>query len=223
MVWRGVVKLEVSVMRTLILFCLATLVFCTSAVAADKREAIFEVSLDMDRNGTNDRAVLVLVGPGRDKIWDLARGVYPLSENETLDLEIYLGSKDQPIDIAKPPTIRKQSIIDKERTRWVQSLEVVNNNTLKLSSNYQPGSSHDEEETLIIVHRNGQFLVGGLNTFWENPNGIGNCQLNLFTGKGIRAEGEFPGPKPNFKAEVKPVPLVNWSEKTRPKQCDQRD
>lgn len=215
--------MEASVMRTLIWYCLVSLVFCTSVVAADKREIIFEVSLDMDRDEITDRAVLMLVGPGRDKIWDLARGVYPLSDNETVDLAIYLGSKDQPIDTAKPPTIRKQSIIDKERTRWVQSLEVVNNNALKLSSNYQPGSSHDVEETLIIVHRNGQFLVAGLNTFWENPNGIGNCQLNLFTGKGIRAEGEFPGPKPNFKAKVKPVPLVNWSEKTRPKQCDQRD
>lgn len=215
--------MEVSTMRTLIHFCLVTLVFSTSVVAADKREAIFEVSLDMDRDGTTDRAVLFLVGPGRDKIWDLGRGVYPLSENETVDLAIYLGSKDQPIDIAKPSTILKQNIIDKERTRWVQSLEVVNNNALKLSSNYQPGSSHDEEETLIIVYRKGQFLVAGLNTFWENPNGIGNCQLNLLTGNGILAEGEFPGPKPNFKAKVKAVPLANWSEKTRPKQCDQRD
>lgn len=215
--------MEVSTMRSLMLFGLVTLVFCTSVVAADTRETIFEVSLDLDRDGIADRAALVLIGPGRDKILDLSRGVYSLSENESVDLAIYMGAKDQPIDIEKPPTILKQNIINKERTSWVQSLEVVNGNALKLSSNYQPGSSHDEEETLIIVHRNGQFLVGGLNTFWENPNGIGNCQLNLFTGNGIRAEGEFPGPKSNFKAKVKPVPLADWSEKTRPKQCDQRD
>jgi hypothetical protein len=191
------------------------------ADAAPRREVLYDVTLDMDTDGTLDRAVLVLVGRGRDTTWDLSRGHYPLFNGETVDLAIYLGAGEAPVDITKPPTILKQNIADREYAGWVQSLGVVNTRSLTVGWNEQPGSSHDLEERLTIVWRKGKFFVVGVDTFWENPNGTGNCQLNLSTGQGSRSDGEFPAPKPTFKAKVKPVPLEKWSAKTWPTQCDQ--
>lgn len=193
----------------------------TLASAAPKRDLLYDVTLDMDADGKLDRAALVLVGPGRDTTWDLSRGHYPLAEGETVDLAIYLGAGDAPLDLAKAPSILKSNMLDREYAGWVQSLGVVNTRSLKMGWNYQPGSSHDLDEEITIAWRRGRFLVVGVDVFWENPNGIGNCQLNLSTGQGSRADGEFPAPKPTFKAKVKPVPLEKWSTKTWPTQCDQ--
>ena len=207
-------------MRLMLTLLLFFFVACP-AVAAPRREVLFEASLDMDADGTLDRAVLILVGPGRDKAWDLSRGHYPLTTDDTVDLAIYLGADDAQVDIVKPPTILKQNIADREYAGWVQSLGVVNKRSLIVGWNAQPGSSHDLEERLTIVWRKGHFLVVGLDTFWENPNGIGNCQLNLSTGEGSRAIGEFPASKPTFKTKVKSVPLEKWSAKIWPTECDQ--
>ena len=199
------------------------LVLASAAQAETIRETLFEAALDMDGDGTLDRAALILVGSGRGTIWDLTRGTYPLSGGETVDLAIYLGAGDLPADLTQTPTILKQNFIDREYAGWVQALEVVNKRSLKVGWNYQPGSSHDLAEEITIVWRKGLFLVVGIDVFWENPNGLGNCQLNLSTGQGSRAEGELPAPKPTFKAKVKPVPLEKWSAKTWPTQCDQNE
>jgi hypothetical protein len=209
-------------MRLILSLLFYVLVVCPG-LAAPVREVLFDAALDMDGDGTLDLAALILVGPGRDTIWDLTRGTYPLSGGETVDLAIYLGAGDLPADLTQTPTLLKQNFIDREYAGWVQALEVVNKRSLKVGWNYQPGSSHDLEEEITIVWRKGQFLVVGIDVFWENPNGIGNCQLNLSTGEGSRAEGEFPAPKPTFKAKVKPVPLEKWSAKTWPPQCDQSE
>jgi hypothetical protein len=209
-------------MRLMLTSLLCFFVVCP-AVAAPLREVLFEATLDMDADGKLDRAVLVLVGPGRDTTWDLSRGHYPLTTDDTVDLAIYLGTGDAPVDISKPPTILKKNIADREYAGWLQSLDVVNKRSLKVGWNAQPGSSHDLEERLTIAWRKGRFLVVGIDVFWENPNGIGNCQLNLSTGEGSRAEGEFPAPKPTFKAKVKPIVLEKWSAKTWPTQCDQSE
>jgi hypothetical protein len=209
-------------MKLTFAFVLLMLVCLEPVAAAEtKREVLFEVTLDMDADGKLDRAVLVLVGPGRDTTWDLSRGHYPLTTGDSVDLAIYLGGGDVPIDITKPPSILKQNIADRDYAAWLQSLEVVNKRSLKVGWNEQPGSSHDLEEEITIAWRKGKFLVVGIDTFWENPNGIGNCQLNLSTGQGSRSEGEFPAAKPTFKAKVKPIPLEKWSAKTWPTQCDQ--
>lgn len=206
-------------MRLVLTLVLCFFVACP-AVAASRREVLFEATLDMDADGTLDRAVLVLVGPGRDLTWDLSRGHYPLTIGETVDLAIYLGAGDAPVNLAKPPTILQQNITFREYAGWVQSLEVVNKHSLKVGWNYQPGSTNDLDERLTIAWRKGQFLVVGLDIYWENHGLNGNCQLNLSTGDGSRANGEFPAPKPTFRAKVKPVPLETWSEKTWPAQCD---
>jgi hypothetical protein len=193
----------------------------TSALAEAKRELLFEVKLDMNADGVMDQAVLILAGPGRDKTWDLSRGNYPLTTDDTVDLAIYLGQGDAPLDITKPPTLLKSNIADREYAGWLQSLEVVNKSSLKVGWNYQPGSTNDLQEQLTIAWRKGVFLVVGIDTYWENKGENGNCQLNLSTGQGSRAQGEFPAAKPNFKAKVKPVRLDKWSAKTWPTQCDQ--
>jgi hypothetical protein len=208
---------------SLIWCCLVLFGLAPVAQAGTKREALFDVTLDMDADGTLDRAVLILVGPGRDKAWDLSRGNYPLTTDETVDLAIYLGAGDAAVDINKTPTILKQNIADREYAGWVQSPEVVNTRSLKVGWNYQPGSTSDLDERLTIVWRKGKFLVVGLDVYWENHGQNGNCQLNLATGQGSKAKGEFPAPKPTFKAKVKPIPLEKWSAKTWPTQCDQAE
>jgi hypothetical protein len=213
-----------DIMKLLLAVGVLSLISFTCFVQAEpKREVLFEATLDMDADGKLDRAVLVLVGPGRDKTKDNWHDIYPLSEGETVDLAIYMGGGTGPLDLAKPPAILKQNFIDREYAGWVQSLEVVNKRSLKVGWNYQPGSTNDLDEKLTIAWRKGKFLVVGLDVYWENHGENGNCQLNLSTGQGAKAEGEFPAPKSTFKARVKPVPLETWSKNTWPTQCDQQE
>jgi hypothetical protein len=209
-------------MRLMLGLLFYVLVVCP-ALAAPVREMLFDAALDMNGDGTLDRAALILVGPGRDTIWDLTRGTYPLSGGETVDLAIYLGAGDFPADLTQTPTLLKQNFIDREYAGWVQALEVVNKRSLKVGWNYAPGATNDLDESLIIAWRKGNFLVVGVEVYWENHGENGNCQLNLSTGQGSKAEGEFPAPKPTFKAKVKPIALEKWSAKTWPTQCDQSE
>lgn len=76
------------------------------------------------------------------------------------------------------------------------------------------------EQTLTIVYRGGQFLVGGYtysyyDTLELDANGdikSGACDVNLLTGRGVK-DG-----KP-FRTSMKAIPVQKWAYDTRPSEC----
>lgn len=191
----------------------------TSLHAASKQEALYEVVLDMNLNGVPDRAVYMLVGPGRKISDDPPADYYILSDEERIDLAIYLDVGMQAVDLSAIPSILKADIFNGSPTGWIYAPSAIGKGSLKLEAAYWPGSSHNYVESLIIVYRNGRFLVGGMEMDWETQNYIGSCQFNFLTGKAFRQD-ELDGRKIPLKGNFKAVPLAKWSGKTRPHMCD---
>jgi hypothetical protein len=190
------------------------------AEAGEVRRALYDISLDMDGNGTPERAVLVLNNPFDDGLNHPARGIYMLAETERIDLYIYMNAGAAPVDISKPPQFRKENIVDRERFGWVGRLERNGQQSLKLYTSYAPGSTATFDETLIIAYRKGRFIVAGIEAYWEGGGRNGNCQYNFLTSTGFSAPGEFADNKTFIKAKVKPMDLSTWSPATRSTVCD---
>ena len=187
------------------------------AETALKHEVLFDLSLDIDRDGKMDHAVLVLVGPGKSGPFE---DVYPLDEHERVDLYIYLGAGDAALDISKPPSVLKEDIIDRDRRPWVRNLTSNSQGSLLVQSSYGPGSSADYEDTITIIDRGGKFLVAGYRQDWETRDSMGSCDFNLLSGEATKQDGFVDTPKKPLKGKFKPVALAGWSEKTLPKACE---
>ena len=89
-------------LKSLFALALPLLLSVAPAYADDKREALYDVVLDFNHDGVADRAVLVLVGPGRTDFGELTKERYGLSEGERVELAIYLGGGSAPVDPATP-------------------------------------------------------------------------------------------------------------------------
>ena len=161
-------------------------------------EPPIEVSLDMDHDGTLDRAMLVR-RPGSDGA----------------DLQIHLAVGDGKLDPSRPPDFIKQELAH----GTVVSLERKGNGALLVKYGCG-GCSNDHMTTLTIVRRNGEFLVAGLTYDWDTRNeGIGGCDINFLTGKGITSRGIGGKSKP-INAKFAPVKVADWSDDRRPKACN---
>lgn len=205
------------------------------ALAEDKakrREALYEIALDIDRDGRMDRALLVLVGPGRTDFNPLTAERYGLSEDESIDLYIYLAAGDEKLDLARKPAFLKAELIDPEQTPWVQPLESTAKGSLVVTSVYGWGARQSWGESITIVHRDGEFLVAGYGKGWEwstevhKPNGewdvetaIGGCDINFLTGKSIMTNG-LDDKGRRIKGTFKPLRLLDWPAWNRPKACE---
>ena len=217
------------------LFQIALIAFGVTAPAfADvKREALYEVTLDIDRDGKMDRAVLVVVGGpgGRTDFGPMSDERYGLEAEESVDLYIYLAAGDEKLDLSRQPTFLKKGIADTEQTNWVQPLESTGNGSLIATFVYGWGARQSWGESLTIVHRGGEFLVAGYTRDWEWGNEvhkvdgswdvetlIGGCDINYLTGKGTmyRVLDEYRPMKGTFKL----VKLADWQVGKRPKSCD---
>jgi hypothetical protein len=199
------------------------------AAAAPKSEALYDISLDMDGDGKMDRAVLVLVGPGRTDFGEMTKDRYGLETGERVDLYVYLGEGDAKPDISRQPSFRNENIIDAERTNWVQPLESRGKGALLVTSVYGWGASKSMEDGLTIIYRGGKFLVAGYTLDWEWGTAVstpvfdvktsdGTCDINLLSGRGdVSFDGDA---KKSLKGRFKTMKLADWSEKTRPKICD---
>jgi len=169
------------------------------ALAQDK--PAFATTLDIDRDGKMDRAVMV-----------------------DADLSIYLAAGDEKLDPARKPSFLKKGLA----TARVLAVESRGKATGKAAG--KPvlivkygcgGCSNDFSTTLAIVYRGGQFVVAGVTYDWDTRNGIGSCDVNFLTGGGVATEGLNAEKRTRrFKDRVRPVKLADWSEEKRPKACD---
>lgn len=201
------------------------------AHAEQKREALYEIALDIDRDGRMDRAVLVLVGPGRTDFHPLTAERYGLSPEESVELYVYLATGDEKLDLSRKPDFLKTGIINEE-TPWVEPLESTAKGSLVVTSVYGWGARQSQGESITIVHRGGEFLVAGYSKGWEwgnevhKPNGdwdvettIGGCDINFLTGKGVVTDGLDDQGRP-IKGTFKPIKLADWPAWKYPKACE---
>jgi hypothetical protein len=159
-----------------------------------------EVLLDIDRDGRMDRARLL-----RD------------AKTETVDLSIFLDVDERVADLSRPPALLKKNL---PFEGLLLAFESQGGGSLIITSGCG-GCSNDYSTTLTIVHRDGQFLVGGYTYDWDTRTSIGRCDINFLTGKGMLALGLDPEQSAPIAGEFKPVKLADWSEETLPAACEQ--
>ena len=156
---------------------------------------IHEVTLDIDKDGRQDRVALV-----RDRT------------GGGIDLYIYLAHADEKLDLSRKPALLKKNLA----TNLVLALEGRGNGSLIVRYGCG-GCSNDWTATLTIVHRGGDFLVAGYTLDWETRNGVGRCDVNFLTGKGT-LQRDLARVRP-IKGKFAPVRLSDWSDAKRPQAC----
>ncbi len=164
----------------------------------------FELKLDIDQDGKMDRATVLQEAGG------------------PADLYIYLAAGEEKLDPSRRPDFVRKGLTEDR----VIDLESKGKGSLAMTSCFGCGASKSTEDTLTIVYRQGQFLVGGYSRSWDwnqqTSDGVkttvGGCDINYLTGKGTVSKDLEDG-KP-IKGKFRPVPLRDWSSDKRPKACD---
>ena len=197
---------------------LVAVVVALIAVALPARaetKALFEIALDIDRDGKMDRAVLVGVegngsySPGKD--W------FMLGADTRVDLYVFLDAGDAPLDLSRQPSFLKKDIVVGERQNQIFPLE-SRNGSLIIKTAYNLHSNW-AAETLAIVHRKGGFLVAGFSRSTDLKSGAqGSCEINFLTRKGVVSKG-MDSKTRRLKQHFKPVRLAAWPAQATPKAC----
>jgi len=143
--------------------------------------------LDIDRDGRMDRAVLVRHPRGA-----------------AADLLIYLGAGSEALDLSRKVDIRKNDLAHGH----VMQLETNRKGSLVVRYGCG-GCSNDYETRLTIVYRSGDFFVAGFAYNWETREGVGSCDINFLTGKGVRSRGLAKATP--IRARFTAVKLADWS------------
>jgi hypothetical protein len=167
-----------------------SLLFPLQSFAAET--ILSEVTLSFTNTGQTDRAVL-------------------MAGEEDADLYLYLGTPKG----YSAPLIKKAFVYNGSMAGTHPSLAVGRKGSLQVNSeNIGVGRNH-WEQTLTIVYRNHEFVIGGITYSSRDtldPDAGGNCDLNLLTGKGTR------NGKP-VTVTLKPVRVTDWSDELLPKAC----
>ena len=182
---------------------------------AETKRALFEIALDIDRDGKMDRAVLVgIEGTGS---YSPAKDWFMFGADQRVDLHIYLDAGDAPLDLSRQPSFLKKDIVAGERQNQIFPLEARNGSLIiktayNLHSNWAP-------ETLTIVHRKGGFFVAGFSRGTDlKSREQGSCEINFLTGKGVVSEG-VDGKARRLNQHFKPVKLAAWPAQATPQAC----
>lgn len=157
-------------------------------------QVLHEITIDIDRDGRPDRAALVQ--PASDP------AVY---------LYLYLGAGTDALDLSRRPSVTKEITTDPIRA-------FADKGAGSLLIKWGRGGANDYEVGLTIVHRRGRFLVGGLTHDWDTRSGMGSCDINFLTGRGVASRG-LAKTKP-IRTRFKPVALADWSDDKHPKACN---
>jgi len=94
-------------------------------------------------------------------------------------------------------------------------LEATEHGSLKIHSENTAVGRNRWEQVLTIAYRNNQFLVAGYTfSYYDtlDPDGAGQCDVNLLTGKGI-LNGN------TFKTSLPALPVGEWTMDTQPREC----
>jgi len=175
---------------------LVTIPIQVSAQPGRALEVVREVTLDINRDGSPDRAVL-------------ARND---DEGSYVDLTIYLG-----VDAVNPagaPSFVKRRLA----SGHLHEMTAKGNGSLRVESRCG-GCSNDDDTVFTIVYRAGDFLVGGFSRSWELRDGsVGSCDVNYLTGKGVASKG-LPARDKAIGTAFRPIRLADWSDDKRPEPC----
>jgi hypothetical protein len=185
-----------------------------------KRELLYELTHDFDKDGRKDRAAIILVGPGRTDFGEQSKERYGLSEGETVELAIYMGEGDKPFDLAMKPSAMLTAFPDTANLRWVLPLEANIQDSLIYSATSGWGATNMTAESLFISHRGGELVVSGYSQAWDMRESSGLCDVNFLTGKAEVRHGGLEGPAKPLKGKFKLVHLADWTAAMRPEACD---
>ena len=177
---------------------LVTIPIQVSAQPGRSLEVVGEVTLDINRDGRPDRAVL-------------ARND---DEGSYVDLTIYLG-----VDADKPNAAREPSMVKRRlASGHLHEMTAKGNGSLRVESRCG-GCSNDDDTVFTIVYRAGDFLVGGFSRSWELRDGsVGSCDVNYLTGKGVASKG-LPARDKAIGTAFRPIRLADWSDEKMPRAC----
>lgn len=168
------------------------------AERASSPEVLGNITLDIDKDGKLDRAALV-----ENNV-----------DSAYVDLYLYLGGGGDALDLSRKPTVIKRHLI----SGHVYDMGSNSKSSLLVSGGCG-GCTNDYETKLTIVYQGGKFLIGGFSEDWDlRDEGIGSCDINYLTGKGVVSHGLPERNKPIW-ATFKPVTLADWSETSAPKGC----
>ena len=155
-----------------------------------------EATLDLDKDGNTDRAVLVRNGA-----------------DASVDLYIYFGAGGDTPDASRKPTIVRQDIAGGAAV----AIESGRHGGLTIKDGCG-GCSNDTDTELKLVYRGGRVLVGGFTLDWDTRSGIGRCDINLLTGRGFIGHGlGKSGTQINVRSG--PIALSAWSNDIIAKFC----
>ena len=207
-------------MRLMLTLLLCFVLHCP-AVAASHEDVLFDVTFDMDHAGTRDRAVLVLVGTGRSDAADPSKDFYQLGEDERADLLIYLNHGDGPLELSKPPTLRKDNIINRDELVFVMPPAVNLKGSLNIVSSNGFGNTFNTTETLTVVYRDGTFKVAGWAQDFYNSREeeSSHCSVNYLAGKAVKRVNN--GKDVRLKGIFKPSDLAAWTSANHAKVCEE--
>jgi hypothetical protein len=199
--------------------CISTFL-ASASLALAQESVLYDVTLDIDKDGLMDRAALVLVGPKPAKFTDAAKAFYILSEGERADLLIYLGRGDRALDIYQKPDLRKDGLIEPEELRFIMPLESNTEGALIVVKSNGFGNADNATETLTIVNRDRKFVVSGYATAWSLSDDSSDCAINFLAGKATKRENDDPKGKV-LKARFRIITVADWSDATRPGLCEE--
>ena len=183
--------------KTLTLLVLLA-VFSGSALADDaplddlvssKVVVVGEATLDFDKDGQTDRAVLVQSGA-----------------TASVDLYIYFGAAGDTLAASRRPTLLKRDVA----SGAVVAIESGHNGGLTIVYGCG-GCSNDTETKLRLAYRGGKVLIGGYTLDWDTRSEIGQCDINLLTGRGFVGHGLGNSGRP-IKVRSGPIALSAWSD-----------
>lgn len=184
--------------RRAALFVISAFALPAHAQSQSYEKVLSAVTLDFSNSGRQDRAVLAQ------------------NDDSAADLYLYLLKDDPKGDSALALAETKKSVVFSGGA-WGQipSLETNGKGSLLIKSENDAIGRDRWSQTLTVVYRNKEFLIGGVSYTSRDtldPNAGGSCDLNLLTGKGLRNGKPVQG-------KLTPIRLADWSEDKLPKEC----
>jgi hypothetical protein len=185
----------------------AALVLALAFARADELPSLdgpWETSLDFDRDGKADRAIVTYN-----------------SDDDRMDLRIYLAAGEGKFDPTRKPSFVKAGIAE----GGITDLE-SKSHALVIKSGYNLYGS-EWDAAITIAYRQGDFWVTYISSSWEwniRKSDIevevrmGACDIDLLAGSGM-ASDSLDDMKP-LNERFSPVRLAEWSKQTRPQKCD---
>jgi hypothetical protein len=204
-----------------IILVLISLGIAAISPAAAGQAVLHEMSVDMDKVGTLDRAVLMVTGQGPVVFGAGDRHAYQLAEGEQADLLIFLNYGDGPLDLSKPPSLRKSALITRAGLSWVLPLTVTLEGALNIGSNTGFANTFRTTHTLKVIFGGGALKVANWSTVSETNRDSQRslCSVNYLTGRAFKRknkENNVP-----LEGTFEPIMLEDWNAGMRPVVCEE--